>query len=175
MTRRDLVVVTGSSGVGKSTLAAAFQETMLPETWFHFSVDSVFYCLPRSIVERVDHHDDRSLVDSSAVVACAYACARALLDQGQKLVFDAVILNQKGAERLLSAFEGYEPLLVEVSCAWEEIQRRTLARGNRTLGEAEHGYRNAGGHVPAHLVLDSSNASPSELAMQVAAALRAEG
>ena len=174
MTSRSLIVITGSSGVGKSTLAAAFQEQMLPQVWLHFSVDSIFYCLPHSLVERVDHKGDLDVVDSKALVEGAYACAKALLDQGHRVVFDAVILSRKGAAQLNSAFAAYEPLLVEVVCNWQEIERRTRKRGDRTVEEAEHGYRNARGHVAANLVLDSTAAGPERLASKVALALRGE-
>src|SRR4030095_6738086 len=156
---RKLVVITGSSGVGKSTLARALQERLLPDRWLHFSVDTIFYCLPRSVVLRADQQNDWSLVDSRAIVSAAYACTRTLLDLGHRVIFDAVILTENGAKELLRAFDGLDPLLVELTCSWNEIERRTIARGDRTLAEAEHGYRNAGGYLKADHVFDSGNKS----------------
>ena len=162
--QRELIVITGSSGVGKSTLAHALQEELLPDHWLHFSVDSLFYCLPRSVVLRVDQQNDWSLVDSRAIVGAAYACARTLLNHGHRVIFDAVILAESGAKEMLRAFDGLGPLLVELTCSWDEIARRTLARGDRTLAEAEHGYRNAGGHLKADHAFDTSNASAEQIA-----------
>ena len=170
--QRKLVVITGSSGVGKSTLARALQEELLPDHWLHFSVDSLFYCLPRSVVLRVDQQNDWSLVDSRAIVSAAYACTRTLLDLGHRVIFDAVIVAENGAKELLRAFDGLDPLLVELTCSWNEIERRTIARGDRTLAEAEHGYRNAGGHLKADHVFDSSNESAEQIAAQLAARVR---
>jgi chloramphenicol 3-O-phosphotransferase len=65
-------------------------------------------------------------------------------------------------------------LIVNLTCAWEEISRRTVSRGDRTLAEAEHGHRNASGHLEADLTLDSTTVSPEWLALQVANAARAE-
>jgi chloramphenicol 3-O phosphotransferase len=170
--QQRLIVITGSSGVGKSSLAQALQEELLPDQWLHFSVDSLFYCLPRSIVHRVDQHNDRSLLDTKSIVTSSHACVRTLLDQGHPVIFDTVIMSQKGAKGLLAAFEGFEPLLVALTCSWEEIKRRTLARGDRTIEEAEHGYRNAGGHLCCHRTFDSTNASVEQLAVQLAVHVR---
>src|ERR1043165_8335450 len=115
MSQQKLVVIIGSSGVGKSTLARALQEELLPDIWLHFSIDSIFYCLPRSVVLRVDELNDHSSVDSHAIVASAYACANTLLDLGHKVLFDAVVLNKNGAQQMLDAFAGSEPLLVELT------------------------------------------------------------
>lgn len=170
--QRNLIVITGSSGVGKSTLAHALQEELLPDHWLHFSVDSIFYCLPRSVVLRVDQHNDWSLVDSRAIVRAAYACTRTLLDLGHRVILDVVIVAENGAREMLRAFDGLDPLLVELTCSWDEIKRRTLARGDRTLAEAEHGYRNAGGHLRADHAFDSSNESARQIATQLAARMR---
>ena len=170
-----LIVITGSSGVGKSTLAHALQEKLLPQHWLHFSVDSIFYCLPQSIIRRVDQQNDLTGVDSKAIVTGAYACAKTLLELGHRVIFDAVILADAGAQAMSRAFDGFAPLLVEITCAWPEIERRTLARGDRTLDEAAHGYRNARGHLVAHHSFDSTHASAEQLAEQLVRRLSAVG
>jgi chloramphenicol 3-O phosphotransferase len=170
--QKKLIVITGSSGVGKSTLARALQEELLPDQWLHYSVDSLFYCLPRSTVLRVDQQNDRSLVDSKAIVSSAHACARTLLDQGHKVIFDTVIMSEKGAKGLLAAFDGFDPLLVALTCSWDEIKSRTVARGDRTLAEAEYGYKNAGGHLSTHHTYDSTAASAEQIAAQLARHVR---
>ena len=53
-----------------------------------------------------------------------------------------------------------------------QITSRALARGDRTLAEAEHGYRNAGGHLDAHHTFDSTVASAERIAEQLAVHLR---
>lgn len=174
MSLPQVIVITGSPGVGKSTLAKALQEELLLQQWLHFSVDTVFYCLPQSIIRQVDLHNNHSAVDSAAIVGSAYACARTLLDQGHRVIFDAVVLSAKGAQGLLSAFEAYPRMFVELMCSWEEIARRTLERGDRTLAEAEHGFRNARGHVEAHHTMDTTVSTPEQLAMELAAVIRGD-
>lgn len=168
-----LVVITGSSGVGKSSLARALQEELLPDQWLHFSFDSLFYCLPRSIVLRVDQHNDRSLVDSRSIAASSHACVRTLLERGHRIIFDTVIVSEKGATGLVQAFEDFQPMYVALTCSWEAIRDRTLARGDRTLEEAEFGYRNAAGQLRSHHTFDSTRAPPEEIAARLAAYVRA--
>ena len=168
---RNLIVITGSSGVGKSTLARALQEALLPDQWLHFSVDSIFYCLPLSIVERVDQQNDHASVDSKAIVAAAFACVTTLLELGHKIIFDLVILSETGAQGLMRALGDFDPLHVELTCSWNEIRERTLARGDRTLAEAEHGYRLAGGHLQPHCAFDSTGTSAVDIAAQLVARL----
>ena len=169
---RKLIVTTGSYGVGKSTLARALQERFLPAQWLHFSVDSILYCLPRSVIERVDQHNDHGLVDSKVIVAAAYAATCTFLELGHRVIFDAVILNKKGAEGMMSELGRFDPPLVELTCSLEEIQTRTLARGDRTLAEAEHGYRHAGGHLKSHHVFDTTSTSAAELSTQLVVRLQ---
>jgi chloramphenicol 3-O phosphotransferase len=167
-----LVVITGSSGVGKSSLARALQEQLLPDQWLHFSADTLFYCLPRSTVERVDQQNDWSQVDSNAIVAGALACARTLLAHGHSVIFDAVVVTEVGARNLLGALAEFEPLIVELTCSWEQIEKRTLARGDRTLAEARHGYRLAGGHLCPHHAFDTTELSPEQVAAHLVARMR---
>jgi len=167
-----LVILIGSSGVGKSTLARSLQELLLPEQWLHFSVDSIFYCLPPSIVERADRHNDWSAIDGAAVTDAAHACAQTLLRLGHPVIFDAVVMTEKGAARMLETLGSFDPILVELTCSWEEIEKRTRARGDRTLAEAEHSFRNTNPGLKPQLRFDTSRASPNELALQLAAALR---
>jgi chloramphenicol 3-O phosphotransferase len=169
---RKLIIITGSSGVGKSTLARELQEELLPDQWLHFSVDSIFYSLPPSVVVRVDQHNDRTLVDSKAIVMASHACTKTLLDLGHRVIFDTVIVTERGAQSMLGRLHMFDPLLVELTCSWDMIRQRTLARGDRTLAEAENGYRNAPGHLKAHHTFDSTSTSAKEIAAQLAAHIR---
>ena len=162
------VVITGSSGVGKSTLSQALQEALLPAQWLHFSADTLFYCLPRSVMARVDQHNDWAAVDSRTLVASAYACVQTLLGRGHDVVFDAVITSRTGEEALAAAFGDHRPLRVHLGCAWEEIERRTLARGDRTLAEARHGYENVVVPSGPHHHFDTTGRHAQEIAVELA-------
>lgn len=168
----SLIVVTGSSGVGKSTLARALQEQLLPEQWLHFSVDTLFYCLPASVTQRVDQHNDGSQMSGPSVVASALACVRTLLEKGHKVIYDAVVVSDKGASGLMGALLDHDPFIVELTCGWEEIERRTRARGDRTVEEAQMGFRHARGHLQPHHSFDTTAAAPDQIAKHLAALFR---
>ena len=169
----SLVVISGSSGTGKSTLCKALQEALLPDIWLHFSVDSILYCLPQSVLDLANHQNEWSSVDPKLIASSAYACAQSLLSAGHNVLFDCVVLSEKRALALLSAFQEYRPVLVGLSCSWEEIQRRTVARGDRTIAEAEQGFRQAGGHLPYHYTFETTNIPADVIASQLAHRLRA--
>lgn len=169
----NLIVISGGSGTGKSTLCKSLQEALLPEVWLHFSVDTILYCLPRSILDRANHQNDWLSVDPKLVGSSAYACAKVLLNAGHNVLFDCVILTEKRARALLSAFEEYRPILVGLSCSWGEIKRRTLARNDRTLAEAERCFQNAGTHLAHDYTFETTNTPPDVIASQLVARLRA--
>jgi chloramphenicol 3-O-phosphotransferase len=84
------------------------------------------------------------------------------------VIFDTVIVSEKGATSLLQAFQELDPMYVALTCSWEQIRRRTLARGDRTLEEAEFGFKNAGGHLRAHHTFDSTSATAEEISARLA-------
>ncbi len=166
-----LVVIEGCSGSGKSSLARALQERLLPQQWLHFSVDTVLYCLPGPILERANLHNDWSAVDMGGITRAAYGCLDVLLEQGHSVLFECVVMTERRSRELLGALRTHQPLLVRLTCPWEEIRRRTLARGDRTLEEAEHGFRHSGLHLAADLEVDTAQRTPAELAEALAPAL----
>jgi chloramphenicol 3-O-phosphotransferase len=168
----NLVIICGGSGTGKSTLAQALQEELLPEIWLHFSVDAVLYCLPESLVQRANRKNDWSLIDVKSITRGAYACLRALLAEGHKILFDCVVSTEVGARNLLLALSDFRPVFVGLTCGWEETRRRTLGRGDRTLEEAEYGFRNANGHLDLDYAIDTTALPPQEIATRLIAGWR---
>jgi len=69
--RTNLIVIIGGSGTGKTTLARALQERFLPDPWFHFSPDTLFYCLPKTIVDQADLTNNWSAIDLEQITRLA--------------------------------------------------------------------------------------------------------
>ena len=159
-----LVVLEGGSGTGKSSLAWALQERLLPQQWLHFSTDTVLYCLPQSILDKANLQNDWTSIDTSAISRSAYACVGSLLESGYRVIFDCVVMTERRARELLLGFQRHSPILVRLTCTWEETRSRTVARGDRTLAEAEHGFKTSGLHLVADHVLDTTDRTPAELA-----------
>lgn len=77
-----LIVLTGGSGVGKSTLALHLQAALQPEVWLHFSVDTLLNCYPAAQLERANRHNDWAGIEVKTLLRSAYACLHVLVAQG---------------------------------------------------------------------------------------------
>ena len=167
-----LLVITGGSGTGKSTLARTLQERWLPTQWLHFSADTILHGLPPTIVDSANLRNDWSLIDRPLLRRSTYACLNALLDAGHPVLFDCVVMTELAARDLVLAMQTREPYTVHLTCSWDELQRRTRARGDRTLEEVEHGFKAGAQFLRADCELDTTGRSPDEVADEVSAAIR---
>ena len=175
MVPTNLIVIIGGSGTGKTTLARALQERLLPDQWLHISPDTLLYCLPKSTVDRADLANDWSAIDITLIAALAHGCVREALQAGARVVFDCVVMTERRARQLLAAFEGSNPFLVGTTCAWDELLRRTKARGDRTLAEVERGFQTGGQFLEVDCVLDTTSNPPEKLVDQLLSHLENRG
>ena len=143
MVPTNLIFIIGGSGTGKTTLARALQERLLPDQWFHFSPDTLLYCFPKSIVDPADSANDWSAIDTKLINELAYGCARDTLRSGARVVFDCVVMTERRAKQLLAAFAPNNPFVVATTCAWNYWFAEKV-RGDRTLEEARRGFETSG-------------------------------
>ncbi|WP_312872329.1 chloramphenicol phosphotransferase CPT [Kibdelosporangium persicum] len=133
----QVIVLNGGSSSGKSGIARCLQ-SILPDPWLTFGVDSLIEAMPRSsaVVIGPDGEvsagpDFRALED--AWIQGVAAMARA----GARIIVDEVFLG--GAEsqgRWLTALAGLHVLWVGVRCDSEVAAGREMARGDRVRGMA---------------------------------------
>lgn len=137
-----LIILEGPSGSRKSSLANALQESLLPAVWLSFSMDTLIYTLPPSVLHRCNTANDWSGVDGRAIGAAALRGLRALIEFGNNVIFDLCIPNSKYAETFQSEIRDLFPIKVGVRCDWQELERRTLLRADRSLEEAKRTFSN---------------------------------
>jgi chloramphenicol 3-O phosphotransferase len=175
MVPTNLIILIGGSGTGKTTLARALQERLLPDQWLHISPDTLLYCLPKSTVDRADLANDWSAIDITLIAELAHGCIREALQSGARVVFDCVVMTERRAKQLLAAFDGSDPFLVGITCAWDELLRRTKVRGDRTLEEVQRGFQTGGQFLEVDCVLDTTASPPERLADQLLSHLEHRG
>ena len=161
-----IIILDGASGSGKTTLAKAMQEAMLPAVWLSFSIDTVLYSLPPSVLDRCNKENDWEGVDYMSIYSGAFSCVDALVEAGNDVILDVVIAKKKSADLLLKALQGHSIFVVGLHCAWEELQRRTLSRGDRTLEEARSSFDNALQHLKYDFTIDTTDLDPEQAAAQ---------
>ena len=83
---------------------------------------------------------------------------------GNLVIFDAVVTRGKSASQLFAASKELKPFMVRLHCTWEEIQRRTLARGDRTMEEAEASFQKADDSLECHLTINTTHLTADEAA-----------
>ncbi len=167
-----IIVIVGPTSTGKTELAKALQESLLPKVWLHFSVDSLIYSLPDSVLAICNNDDDWAGVDGPLLFRSAISCLRTLALEGNSVIFDLVIPNEKKTKELDETLAGLDALIVELTCDWEEIKKRTIGRGDRTITEAERSFNTKFKTLRVDVTFDTTRASPSEISDQVRSLLR---
>ena len=154
-----VVVLNGTSSSGKTTIARALQE-IAPRLFLNFSIDSILYTLPPSVLQQLTRSDPRFL----ELVRAFCACVRELLELGHDLVIDHAVLSQPEAEMLKAAVEGHQVLLVGLDCPVDVLVERERSRGDRRPGLAAAQCERIHRWLEYDLRIDSGRVSPEEAA-----------
>ncbi|MDQ8188626.1 hypothetical protein, partial [Pelagicoccus sp. SDUM812002] len=165
--KTNAIIILGPTSSGKTELSKALQEAFLPQVWLSFSVDSLIYSLPPSVLERCNKQDDWNGVDGNLLSMSAVSCLKCLLSSGNRVIFDTVIPSETRFTELQSALSEFRHYLVELKCEWKEIERRTSSRVDRSISEASRSYKATTSHLKPDSVFDSSELSASEMAERI--------
>lgn len=167
----NAIVICGASSSGKTSLARSLQELLLPDVWLTFAVDDIIYRLPPSVLHRCNHENDWEGVDGSAIFEGAAGSLRALLDAGNRVIFDVVVSNSKDADCIQAALTGVETFTVELKCDLAILEQRASGRGDRTIEETQRSSRSSRTHANSDFTCDTSGHTPNQLASMVLAAI----
>ncbi|MCK2215598.1 chloramphenicol phosphotransferase CPT [Actinomadura sp. ATCC 31491] len=171
----QVIVLNGGSSSGKSTIARALQ-TILPDPWLAFSVDTLVEALPPAMRDAeaglvigadgsVNVGPEFAVMDGAWTAGIA-AMARA----GARVVVDDVFIGQAASRRRWQdALAGLAVLWVGVRCDPAVAAAREAARGDRPAGMAASQAAAVHQGVAYDVEVDTTHAGPLECARAVAA------
>ena len=195
----DIILVNGPSSAGKTTLCRALQARLDEPTLVIGFDDFIFLAAPRYYagadtarqgprtgwtaqgVEMVQISPPgappavearfgpvlRRVIDGMA------PAVRALVDAGNRVIFDHVLHDAAMAESCDRAFAGLVVFRLGVTCPVAVLEARERARGDRVLGRARGLAAVVHGFCDYDLTVDTGAAAPEDCVAQVVAALAA--
>ena len=186
--RGALIILNGGSSAGKTSLARALQDALLPETWLLLGIDAFWLSLPpkQLDLERVEpeYYSWESHVEGGREYLRIFpgpildrlmsgrtqAIAR-FLDLGFNVVADDVIWKREWLLDALRIFAPFRVVFVGVFVSDEEGARREVQRGDRHPGWDRGSARFAHHDAIYDLRIDTTHQSPWGCAAEIKQAL----
>ena len=128
-----VLVLNGTSSAGKTSLAKALQ-TVLPEAHLHVQLNAFRDMEPPGYWKDLDPATSELRIE--ALCRAMHAAVAAHARHGQHVIFDTVLDRASVARYFEEDLRPLAPLLIGVTCAVDELERREQARGDRPLGLA---------------------------------------
>lgn len=128
MNKGKIILLNGVSSSGKSSLSNELVK-LLPE-YFRFSIDDF-----DTIIERMEDREYERLIP----VPTEHFFHRNLAifsEKGVNLIVDQILHDEDTFKDCVEILEHYPVLFVGVYCPADELERREIARGDRTIGQA---------------------------------------
>ncbi|MCX4847772.1 chloramphenicol phosphotransferase CPT [Streptomyces sp. NBC_00893] len=170
-----MIMLNGGSSSGKSSIARRLQ-TVLPDPWLTFGVDTLIEAMPASLTESdagIEFAPDGEVVVGAgfrtletAWIEGVAAMARA----GAGIIVDEVFLGgTESQQRWQKALDGLGVLWVGVRCEIAVAAAREIARGDRVSGMAAAQAELVHRGVTYDLEVDTARSEPIECARIIAA------
>jgi chloramphenicol 3-O phosphotransferase len=131
MKRGKIILLSGASSSGKSTLAEGLQKA-LDEPFLHLQLDDFIKMLPRN--------DDWEMF--CRMVSGMNRSIAALAGEGNNLIVDHVLIDNDWLNQCLDVLREFYVLFVGVDCPLEELERREKIRDARRQGFARQQFEN---------------------------------
>lgn len=129
MNKGRIILLNGVSSSGKSTLSKALVKKL--PNYFHYSIDDF-----DMVIERMEDRENQRLIPVPTENYFHRTIAM-FSDSGINLVVDQILHNQETTRDCYETLKDYPVLFVGVDCPLEELERRELDRGDRTIGQAK--------------------------------------
>jgi chloramphenicol 3-O phosphotransferase len=170
-----IVILNGTSSSGKTSLARALQEQLLPEVWLLLGVDAFISALPWGLYGTSAGHDISSngSISIGPVWLEQQRCWRAavveLVRAGANVILDEVFLRGAEEQREWRAAFGDEavPRFIGVRCDVEVAEARERERGDRSRGMARTQAEVVHVGVTYDAEVDTTSTAPDALAAQL--------
>jgi len=183
-----IVILNGGSSAGKTSLAKAFQDIMLPETYLLLGIDVFWTSLPPkqldldavdpayySCVDDVcDGKEEFRIVPGpllDKLMLGRYKAVSVYLRDGFNVVADEVIWKREWLEEAIKDLIDFDAYFIGVSCSDEVGEERERLRGDRHGGWNRCSAKYAAMDAVYDLTLDSGKFSPESCAAQIKHAL----
>jgi chloramphenicol 3-O phosphotransferase len=131
MKRGKIILLSGTSSSGKSTLAKGLQK-VLDEPFLHLQLDGFIEMLPRT--------DDWEMFRQ--MVRGMNSAIAAMSEEGNNLIVDHVLIDNDWLDQCVQLFGENYVLFVGVDCPLEELERRETERDARRRGFARQQFEN---------------------------------
>lgn len=151
MEHGKIILITGTSSSGKSTLAKGLQQS-LAEPFLHLQLDSFIEMLPCT--------DDWDLFQK--MVRGLNRSVAAMSEEGNNLIVDHVLINNEWLRQCVTLLRDRYVLFVGLHCPLDELERRERERDPRRQGFARQQFENIHQGKLYDLELDTSVLSPEE-------------
>lgn len=182
-----IILLNGSSSAGKTTIAKELQELSGDSVLFHTGVDHFWKMVPREFYDgfgtkahetwlwtlSTDGENKPVVHISVGSLAKKYAHTMAqfikcLADNGHDVVIDEVLLDDVSLQYYAQALREHKVYFVGVLCDLDELERREIARGDRTIGLARglinvvHKHKNY-----YDIIVDTTHSSGAACAQEI--------
>jgi len=183
LTGGRVIFLNGTSSSGKGSIAAALLE-ILPGAYVHIGYDDLFG-LRRSDAFfgadgfrlRVQDHDSAEPIAmeinplAAHYFAGMHRAVAAFAAAGNNLIVDWVLWDEAWLRDFVALLRNQDVLFVGVRCPLPEVEKRERERGDRMVGLARSQFAHVHAHARYDLEVDTSVATPTECAEQIAAFL----
>jgi chloramphenicol 3-O phosphotransferase len=165
-----IIVLSGPSCTGKTTIARDLQSRLLPRPYLHVGLDYFEAMQPRRDGRRVHVVYGRApecALRGPDLLPVVHGCAAAFAREGAGVVLEHIFFRRRWLKDAVQQFAGLPVLFVGLVCPADELTRREQARTTRNAGPGQAARQvrmleTLDAHAPYDLLLDTLAASPAE-------------